>query len=63
MDVFVFREKLVSEYERFSRNFTRIRAEDILQAVNEAYEGGRFWPAPLINTGVETVDPWRVEPR
>ena len=22
--------------------------EDILQAVNEAYAGGRFWPAPLI---------------
>ena len=48
MDVFAFREELVSEYERFSRSFTRIRAEDILQAVNEAYAGGRFWPAPLI---------------
>ena len=48
MDVFAFREELVSEYERFSRSFTNIRAEDILEAVNEAYAGGRFWPAPLI---------------
>ena len=48
MDVFAFREELVSEYERFSRSFTNIQAEDILEAVNEAYAGGRFWPAPLI---------------
>ncbi len=48
MDVFKFREALVSEYERFSRSFTNIQAEDILQAVDEAYAGGRFWPAPLI---------------
>ena len=48
MDVFAFRDELVSEYERFSRSFTRIRAADISQAVNEAYKGGRFWPAPLI---------------
>ena len=36
MDVFDFRDELVSEYERFSRSFTRIRAADISQAVNEA---------------------------
>ena len=50
MDVFAFREELVSEYERFSRSFTSIRAEDILQAVNEAYASGRFWPAPAPKT-------------
>ena len=48
MDVFAFREELISEYKRFSRSFTRIRAEDIFQAVNAAYAGGRFLPAPLI---------------
>ena len=48
MDVFGFRNELIAEYERFSRSFTRIRAEDILQAVDNAYAGGRFWPAPLI---------------
>ena len=48
MDVFAFREELVAEYERFSRSFTRIRSEDIRQAVDQAYAGGRFWPSPLI---------------
>ena len=48
MDVFAFREELVSEYERFSRSFTTIRANDIRQAIDQAYARGRFWPAPLI---------------
>ena len=48
MDVFALRNELVSEYERFSRSFTRIRAQDIREAVDDAYERGRFWPAPLI---------------
>ena len=48
MDVFAFRDELVAEYSRFSRSFTRIRAEDISRAVDEAYAAGRFWPAPLI---------------
>ena len=48
MDVFEFRDKLVSDYARFSRSFTTIEAKDIKQAVDVAYEGGRFWPAPLI---------------
>ena len=29
MDVFAFREELVAEYERFSRSFANIRAEDM----------------------------------
>lgn len=48
MDVFDFREKLIEEYERFSRSFTRIRAEDIQEKVDAAYGGGKFWPDPLI---------------
>ena len=48
MDVFAFREELIAEYERFSRSFTKIRAEDISKAVNSAYADGHFWPAPLI---------------
>ena len=47
MDVFAFREELISEYGRSSRSFTRIHAVDILQAVDEAYAGGPFWPAPF----------------
>ncbi len=48
MDVFEFREKLVGEYARFSRSFTKIRATDIKGVVDAAYEKERFWPAPLI---------------
>ncbi len=48
MDVFDFHKKLVDEYERFSRSFTKIRAEDISRKVDAAYAEGRFWPAPLI---------------
>lgn len=48
MDVFAFREELITEYERFSRSFTKIRAEDISEVVDSAYVNGHFWPAPLI---------------
>ena len=48
MDVFAFRNELVAEYERFSRSFTRIRADDITRVVDDSYAAGRFWPAPLI---------------
>ena len=42
MDVFAFRDELVAEYSKFSRSFTRIRAEDISRAVDAAYDVGRF---------------------
>jgi ATP-dependent helicase YprA (DUF1998 family) len=48
MDVFDFRDRLVNDYERFSRSFTKISAEDIESAVETAYREGRFWPPPLI---------------
>ena len=48
MDVFAFREELIAEYARFSRSFTRIRADDISREVDASYDAGRFWPAPLI---------------
>jgi Lhr-like helicase/very-short-patch-repair endonuclease len=48
MDVFEFREKLVGDYETFTRSFTQIRANDIRAFVDEAYSLGRYWPAPLV---------------
>lgn len=48
MDVFTFRDKIVQEYENFSRSFTTIRADDIQEKVNGEYVTGRFWPAPTI---------------
>src|SRR4051794_14524816 len=48
MRVFDLDRKLVSDYEHFSRSFTRIRAEDIREKVDAIYAGGQFWPEPLI---------------
>lgn len=48
MDVFEFREKLVTDYSAFTRSFTRIKAQDIQTFVNAAYDSQRYWPAPLV---------------
>ena len=48
MDVFAFRDEIINEYEQFTRSFTKIRADDISNAVDSAYKDGKFWPAPLI---------------
>lgn len=48
MDVFQFRDRLVGEYERFTRSFVRIRAPDIKAHVDAEYGAGRFWPAPMV---------------
>lgn len=48
MDVFAFREEIITEYERFSRSFTKIRAEDISKMVDAKYAENHFWPAPLV---------------
>ena len=48
MDVFAFRNAVIDDYQRFSRSFAKIRAEDIRRTVDEAYADGRFFPKPLI---------------
>ncbi|SOY43624.1 DEAD/DEAH box helicase [Cupriavidus taiwanensis] len=48
MDVFQFREHIVAEYEQFTRSFTRIRADDIRDYVDEQYASQKYWPEPLI---------------
>ena len=52
MDVFDLDRSLISDYERFARSFTRIRALDLRQQVDAIYATRRFWPEPLI-----TVNP------
>ena len=47
-NVFSFSNELIDEYQAFSRGFTRIAAEDILQEVERQYAAGRYWPEPLI---------------
>lgn len=48
MDVFEFRQKLVQEYEVFTRSFCLLRAKDIQTFADFAYQNERFWPDPLI---------------
>jgi hypothetical protein len=48
MDVFEFRDRLVTEYQRFTRSFVRIRAGDIKAYVDATYASERFWPAPMV---------------
>ncbi len=47
-NVFSFRNRLIEEYQAFSRGFTRIAAPDILQEVERQYVAGRYWPEPLL---------------
>ena len=53
MDVFVFREELVAEYERFSESFANVRAEDISGEADAAYAAGHFWP-PRSSSSIRT---------
>jgi ATP-dependent helicase YprA (DUF1998 family) len=48
MDVFEFRDRLIGEYQRFTRSFVRIRAGDIKAHVDAAFASERFWPAPMV---------------
>ena len=47
-NVFKFRDRLIEEYATFSRSFVTIKAPDIKAEVDRQYEGGRYWPEPLI---------------
>jgi len=48
MDVFQIDAELIGKYEQFSRSFTKIRATDIADKVEELYRSGKFWPEPLV---------------
>jgi hypothetical protein len=49
VDVFDLDQKLVDDYTRFARSFTRIRASDIKDQVDQIYATQLFWPEPLIS--------------
>jgi ATP-dependent helicase YprA (DUF1998 family) len=49
VNVFDLDRALVSDYERFARSFTQIRASDIRQQVEAIYASNRFWPEALIS--------------
>ncbi|MGH1506992.1 DEAD/DEAH box helicase [Ralstonia solanacearum] len=48
MNVFEFRQSLVTEYDEFTRSFTRIKADDIKTFVDSEYASQKYWPEPLI---------------
>lgn len=48
MNVFEFRQRLVEDYQRFTRSFTTIKADDLRTAIDAEYDSQRFWPEPLI---------------
>jgi hypothetical protein len=49
VNVFDLDRALVSDYSRFARSFTQIRAPDIRSQVEQIYATNRFWPEPLIS--------------
>lgn len=61
MDVFKYRDNIVSNYRSFSTSFTKIRAEDIKTYVNAAYDSGHYWPDPLIQLNPSFVAGQTVE--
>ena len=53
MNVFELDADLIARYEKFARSFTSIRAEDLRGQIDALYEGGKFWPEPLIGLNPE----------
>ncbi len=48
MNVFELDRSLVDRYASFARSFSAIKAPEIEANVSALYEGGKFWPDPLI---------------
>ncbi len=47
-DIFTFRDKLIDEYQLFSRSFANPKADDIKASLDREYARGRYWQAPLV---------------
>jgi superfamily II DNA/RNA helicase len=61
VDVFEFRRCIIEDYERFSRSFTHIQAEDISQFLDAEYRAEKFWPAPLVQLNPNFVPGGSIE--
>ena len=48
MDVFDLRQRLVDDYQRYTRSFITIRDPRISAYVDQALGAGTFWPEPLL---------------
>jgi Lhr-like helicase len=49
LNVFDLDRALITDYERFARSFTRIRAPDLRRQIEDIYASRRFWPEPLLS--------------
>ncbi len=61
MNVFEFRNQIVSDYAAYIRSFININDPDISARVEEELRSGLLWPEPLIQlnpffTSGETID-------
>jgi superfamily II DNA/RNA helicase/very-short-patch-repair endonuclease len=61
VDVFEFRRCIIEDYERFSRSFTHVQAEDISQFLDAEYRAEKFWPAPLVQLNPNFVPGGTIE--
>lgn len=48
MDVFDFRNRLITDYEAFSRSFCKVKSADMVEFIDRTYADQHFWPSPLI---------------
>ena len=48
MNVFELRDRLVSDYQSYTRSFIQIRDARISEHVDRALGDGAFWPEPLL---------------
>ena len=48
-NVFDFRNELIADYSSFSRSFTRIATDNIIQEIEVQYSDGRYWPESKLN--------------
>jgi hypothetical protein len=48
MNVFDLRQRLVSDYARYTKSFIKIADPSILAKVDSELDGGAFWPEPLL---------------
>ena len=49
MKAFAFDRHVIASYERFSRSFSTVRAEDLRSEIDRQYESKRFWPEGLLS--------------
>ncbi|MCG7953167.1 MAG: DEAD/DEAH box helicase [Candidatus Thiodiazotropha endolucinida] len=61
MDVFKYRDKIVTDYRSFTTSFTKIKAGDILEFVTSRYDSGHYWPAPLVQLNPAYVSGQNIE--